>query len=764
METLHIRPLRPRTTRHKIRKILRESEENSDVPQLTVSQDYESSKVIKLKNGCVASHSPRNKNAFISPRQQLDLIMSQNGYDDTELLEAHFPTFEDRVRSRSSRSGRASPTHSAHGSLFRHTLTQSSRRARKVRFYRNGDRFFKGMIYAVSPERFRTFESLMAELTRSPLCDNNILPKGVRYVFTLNGNKRVSNLDELEEGESYVCASTGLFKNIDYNRGSNPNWNPNVKSSHEGTDKAALATSLDLEDDSKDFIKPRLVTIIRNGSKPRKAVRVLLNKKTAHSFDQVLNDINDAIKFDGGYLKKVYSITGKPINCLPDFFKDDNVFIAYGPEKYSLDDFDLDDNEVKFVSAYRSVRQKERITLKSPKAPRRVHSTVSPSQSGMDLAKIPSSPRSARRMKPKVPAKPKLTNGVHKTNGVNGHTSPTGDKNLPAKLTDFYAIGKIIGEGNFAVVKECVSRIKKKAFALKIIDKTKCKGKEQMIENEVSILRRVKHPNIILLVEDFDTATELYLVMELVKGGDLFMAISTLTKYTEQDASGMIYNLASAVKYLHSLNIVHRDVKPENLLVCEHEDGSKSLKLGDFGLATEVQGPLFTVCGTPTYVAPEVLTETGYGLKIDVWASGVITYILLCGFPPFVSATNNQDELFDLVMEAKFEFTSPFWDGISDSAKELISKMLLLNPGDRYSAAQVLDHPWVADDTAKDCDMHVTVSREMSRNFEMKVRSSSNAAGIAVIASTALDKSSKFFNGRKIGLQVQTNGDQEEVF
>ncbi|OWK14574.1 hypothetical protein Celaphus_00000549, partial [Cervus elaphus hippelaphus] len=130
--------------------------------------------------------------------------------------------------------------------------------------------------------------------------------------------------------------------------------------------------------------------------------------------------------------------------------------------------------------------------------------------------------------------------------------------------------------------------------------------------------------------------------------------------------------------------------------VCEYPDGTKSLKLGDFGLATVVEGPLYTVCGTPTYVAPEIIAETGYGLKVDVWAAGVITYILLCGFPPFRSENNLQEDLFDQILAGKLEFPAPYWDNITDSAKELISQMLQVNVEARCTAGQILSHPWVS--------------------------------------------------------------------
>ena len=222
-----------------------------------------------------------------------------------------------------------------------------------------------------------------------------------------------------------------------------------------------------------------------------------------------------------------------------------------------------------------------------------------------------------------------------------------------------------------------------------------------MIESEVQILNAVSHPNIIELVEVFDFPEEKYLVTEYIKGGDLFDAIAVDTKYTESVSRGMIRDLTHALKYLHDKMIVHRDIKPENLLVVDYPgQGKKSLKLGDFGLAQIVSEPLFTVCGTPTYVAPEILAETGYGVKVDVWATGVIMYILLVGFPPFSSRTNNQEELFDQILSGLFEFNSPDWDDISYPAKELISWMLQVDPLQRYSAYEILQHPWIKSDSS----------------------------------------------------------------
>ncbi|XP_071847651.1 serine/threonine-protein kinase DCLK1-like isoform X2 [Apostichopus japonicus] len=663
-------------------------------------------------------------------------------------LSEHFRSSAEKRRLRSLRgSGTVpSPSQSAHGVLIRTSLQRrtSELRAKKVRFYRNGDRFFRGIMYAVSADRFRTFESLLADLTRT-LSDKSHLPHGVRNIFTVDGARKITHVTQLIPGESYVCASQGIFKKLDYDRNSDRPWNPanTIKSQDRDSDSPTPKVAQCAQpEDNRSFIKPRLVTIIKSGAKPRKAVRVLLNKKTVHTFDQVLTDITQAIKLDSGMVKRLYTLDGRQVSGLPDFFQDDDVFIAYGQERLSHDDFDIAANECRFVASYKKGPQKDRVLLSSPRLPRRGSPTSRPNQNGSASSSHQSRPNSASNGRPNGSVRTKSKDAIRSGSGFKGgemsavpiDIAQTDDNpEPPIDLQEKYEIKQLIGNGNFAVVRQCTNRNTGEEFALKIINKAKCKGKEQMIENEVSILRRVHHVNIILLVEEFDGPNELYLVMELVKGGDLFDAISSATKYTERDASCMIHNLFSALQYLHNLNIVHRDIKPENLLVFEHQDGSKSLKLGDFGLATEATGPLFTVCGTPTYVAPEIILETGYGLKVDIWAAGVITYVLLCGFPPFRSTNNNQDEVFDKIVACDFTFLSPFWDGISESAKELISCMLTIDVEQRYSADDVLAHPWMADEEGVDGDAPLDVS-ELSTNFQIKPKPSENAAGIALIA------------------------------
>uniref|UniRef100_A0A8C4NWU2 Serine/threonine-protein kinase DCLK2 n=1 Tax=Dicentrarchus labrax TaxID=13489 RepID=A0A8C4NWU2_DICLA len=636
--------------------------------------------------------------------------------------------------------GLPSPTHSAHCSLYRTRTLQalsSEKKAKKIRFYRNGDRYFKGIVYAISQERFRSIEALLADLTRS-LSDNVNLPQGVRTIYTVDGTTRITNMDQLVEGESYVCASIEPYKKLDYTKNVNPNWSVGPRTPVSIREPSSLGSAKaggPETRESKDFIKPKLVTIVRSGVKPRKAVRVLLNKKTAHSFEQVMTDITDAVKLDSGIVKRLYTVDGKAVTCLQDFFGDDDIFFACGPEKFRYqDDFNLDENGNSNGTA---------------------GSQLSTPRSGKSPSPSPTSPASLRRRQGSQHSGSSLSLASTKVcssmdEGDGPGIEPMDEYlSVPASIAERYKVGRTLGDGNFAVVRECVERSTGREYALKIISKDKCRGKEHMIQSEVSILRRVKHPNIVLLIEEMDTHSELYLVMELVKGGDLFDAITSSNKYTERDASCMLFNLASAIKYLHSLNIVHRDIKPENLLVYEHHDGSKSLKLGDFGLATVVNGPLYTVCGTPTYVAPEIVAETGYGLKVDIWAAGVITYILLCGFPPFRGSGEDQEALFEQILRGLLDFPASYWDNVSDTAKALITGMLQVEVDQRYTAVQVLDHPWVNDDGVSENEHQLPVAGKIKKHFNTGPKLNSTTAGVSVITTTALDKEKQVFRRRR---------------
>ncbi|XP_035382857.1 neuronal migration protein doublecortin [Electrophorus electricus] len=335
-------------------------------------------------------------------------------------MELDFGHFDERDKaSRTPRGGRAnglpSPTHSAHCSFYRTRTLQAltnEKKAKKVRFYRNGDRYFKGIVYAVANDRFRTFDALLADLTRS-LSDHINLPQGVRFIFTVDGMRKITNLDELEEGECCVCLtcvpSENYYKRVDYTKNVNPNWSVNVKACASQKNLASLASRGGDMREGKDFVRPKLVTVMRSGVKPRKAVRVLLNKKTAHSFEQVLTDITEAIKLESGVVKRIYTLDGKQVTCLQDFFGDDDVFIACGPEKfrYAQDDFSLDENECRVMKPPKG----QRGSAKSPGPIRRSKSpaestngTGSSSQLSTPISKqspisTPTSPGSTRKQK-----------------------------------------------------------------------------------------------------------------------------------------------------------------------------------------------------------------------------------------------------------------------------------------------------------------------------------------------------------------------------
>jgi len=225
----------------------------------------------------------------------------------------------------------------------------------------------------------------------------------------------------------------------------------------------------------------------------------------------------------------------------------------------------------------------------------------------------------------------------------------------------------------------------------------------------------LKHPNIVELLDVFEDRTHVYLVMELVTGGELFDRIVEKGSYTEKDASYLIKQVLKAVDFMHDKGVVHRDLKPENLLYYSPDEDSK-IMISDFGLSkTEESGTMATACGTPGYVAPEVLAQKPYGKEVDIWSIGVIAYILLCGYPPFYD--ENDSELFRQILKAEYEFDSPYWDEISESAKDFIRHMMCKDTDKRFDCKQALAHEWISGNTACDINIHATVSANMKKTL-----------------------------------------------
>ncbi|XP_059360895.1 calcium/calmodulin-dependent protein kinase type 1D-like [Carassius carassius] len=297
-------------------------------------------------------------------------------------------------------------------------------------------------------------------------------------------------------------------------------------------------------------------------------------------------------------------------------------------------------------------------------------------------------------------------------------------------IKEMFEFKEVLGTGAFSEVVLAEERSTGKMFAVKCIPKKALKGKESSIENEIAVLRKIKHENIVALEDICESPNHLYLIMQLVSGGELFDRIVEKGFYTEKDASTLIRQVLDAVNYLHSMGIVHRDLKPENLLYFNPQDASK-IMISDFGLS-KMEGTgdvMSTACGTPGYVAPEVLAQKPYSKAVDCWSIGVIAYILLCGYPPFYD--ENDSKLFEQILKADYEFDAPYWDDISDSAKNFISCLMEKDPSKRYTCEQALRHPWIAGDTALCKNIHESVSRQMRKNFaKSKWRQAFNATAV----------------------------------
>uniref|UniRef100_A0A8B9HF96 non-specific serine/threonine protein kinase n=1 Tax=Astyanax mexicanus TaxID=7994 RepID=A0A8B9HF96_ASTMX len=422
-----------------------------------------------------------------------------------------------------------SPAHSAHCSFYRTRTLQSlttEKKARKVRFYRNGDRYFKGLVYAVSGDRFRSLDALLMELTRS-LSDNVNLPQGVRFIYTVDGARRVTSLDDLLEGEK------------------------------------------------KREIHKRQCRVLKSsyGSRSMTPVRAGGSKSPGSTRRS----------------KSPGTVNGVPSSC----------------------------------------------PISAPK------STKSSSSS-------PTSPRSMRNFKVRA-----------RWHG-NRPASVNGNKNLTSSsILEKYKVGKIIGDGNFAVVKDCVERSTGKEFALKIIDKNKCRGKEHLIENEVAVLRRVKHPNIIMLMEEVDTPSELYLVMELVKvqnSASKRFCILIYTLYIEK-INGILFPL---LFFFSKIQRVH-----------------------------------------PAFIGVTVSAAQGRVYTI-FWTLEVSVFRVHGHLPPVF-------------------------------LQELIGRMLQVNVEARYTAEDVLCHPWVTEDAAMENNMKMEVTGKLKKHFTSVQKQGNTSAAVSVI-------------------------------
>eukprot|EP01039_Chlorochromonas_danica_P007127 gene7127-7880_t len=260
-------------------------------------------------------------------------------------------------------------------------------------------------------------------------------------------------------------------------------------------------------------------------------------------------------------------------------------------------------------------------------------------------------------------------------------------------IEDDYVIGKELGRGRFSVVCECVNKLTGVHCAVKIIDKATIEPEEKsLLRTEIAVLKLVNHPNIIKMMGLYETKSHIYIVMEMLKGGELFERIVGRPRFTEMEAAKLMRPLLESVAYLHDLGIVHRDLKPENILCGEELE---DLKIADFGLSKMIlpKEKMDAACGTLSYVAPEVLTMQGYGKEADLWSVGVILFLLLCGKLPFDGDDHN--EIIRSTIQADLKVNPTVWSKLTEDAKNLITSLLNKNPKDRITAREALRHPFL---------------------------------------------------------------------
>lgn len=325
------------------------------------------------------------------------------------------------------------------------------------------------------------------------------------------------------------------------------------------------------------------------------------------------------------------------------------------------------------------------------------------------------------------------------------------------RFTDEYQLYEEIGKGAFSVVRRCVKLCTGHEYAAKIINTKKLSARDhQKLEREARICRLLKHSNIVRLHDSISEEGFHYLIFDLVTGGELFEDIVAREYYSEADASHCLHQILESVSFTHHCDIVHRDLKPENLLLASKCKGA-AVKLADFGLAIEVQGEQqawFGFAGTPGYLSPEVLRKEAYGKPVDIWACGVILYILLVGYPPFWD--EDQHKLYQQIKAGAYDFPSPEWDTVTPEAKNLINQMLTINPAKRITAHEALKHPWVCQRSTVASMMHRQETVECLKKFNAR-RKLKGAILTTMLATRNFSAAKSLLNKKTDGGKPQTN-------
>lgn len=273
-------------------------------------------------------------------------------------------------------------------------------------------------------------------------------------------------------------------------------------------------------------------------------------------------------------------------------------------------------------------------------------------------------------------------------------------KSVDPQVSDRYIIGKKIGEGAFAKVHICKLRSTREQYACKIVDKRRMKAMfrrpsksniEKRVKTEIQVSIKMAHPNIIKIFEYFESERYIWIIMELMKGGELFDYIIERGMLTENDAIAIMRQVLHALKFIHEKNIIHRDIKPENLMLKDKH--SMNVKVIDFGMSKVFcpgEEATRSRLGTPGYMAPEIMRGQKYTKAVDMWSVGCVTYILLCGYMPF-------DETYGKSSKYVTDFPDKEWGAISKIAREFISALINADPKARMTSTQALAHPWLSE-------------------------------------------------------------------
>ncbi|CAF4657772.1 unnamed protein product [Rotaria sp. Silwood1] len=505
-----------------------------------------------------------------------------------------------------------------------------------------------------------------------------------------------------QQQSSYYIANQEVIKQIEENfiphQSTLPYMSPttnNIDTDSQLTTSIADWQATKQSTESTRYLSSQIVTIVQCRStlssvsssslsprNSRHAVRLFINsqkqqqQQQQQQMDTFLDIVNEALLLEPNTIKTLWDTKGEQITDPMDLLRRGRLYFASRDTSITLDELRISDSDLASINRLEIVRKQ----LSQP-----AHFVEKPvSKEQINIPSRKSTPFDAdERRSATVQAQAMVYNDP---------------QTFPEVFLRHYTVGEVLGDGRFSAVFECQDKATGIQLALKIIDKTRCKGYEFLIENELSILRRVKHPNIIKLVEEFQNELKYFLVFEYVSNGDLLKAVTTMNKYSEHDVALMLSQIASALKYLHSLQIVHRDVKLENILMANYPDQSVTLKLADFGFALCLTDPIPTttshsdsLCGTPMYLAPEVIQNRDYRIENDMWSLGVIAFTLLSGMAPFDG--DNEDDIISNVINKPIDFS--LLPKISMDCREALMSMLERNPKKRISASELLQHSWI---------------------------------------------------------------------